>query len=42
MKFIGRLLRHNRFTTNIIEIKVLTKRGRGPKKSYLEDIKHRL
>ena len=39
VKFICHLLRHNEFLTNIIEGKVLGKRGRGrTKKSYLEDI----
>ena len=42
MKFICHL-RHNEVLTNIIEGKVLDKRGRGrTKKSYLEDIKHRM
>ena len=35
VKFIGHLQRHNEFLTNIIEVKVLDKRGRGrTKKSY--------
>ena len=32
-KFIGHLLRHNEFLTNIIEGKVLVKRGRGRTKN---------
>ena len=42
MKFNGHRLRDNEFMTNIIEGKVLDKRGRGrTNKSYLEDIKLR-
>ena len=42
VKFIAHILRHNQFVTNIIQGKVLAKRGRGrPKKQYFECINHR-
>ena len=43
VEFIGHLLRHQEFVTNIIEVKVRVKRGRGrPKNPLLEDINHRM
>ena len=43
MKFIGHLLRHNKFLTNIIEDMVLDKRGRGRVKNpFCEGIKHHI
>ena len=42
-KFIGHVLRHNTFIINILEGKVLGKKGRGrPRKKYLEDIEKRM
>lgn len=43
IKFIGHVIRHNTFFVNILEGKVLGKKGRGrPRTKYLEDIKKRI
>ena len=42
VKFIGYILRCNKFVTNIIESKVPGKRGGKSWKPYIEDIEHHM
>lgn len=43
IKYIGHVIRHNKFLAEILEWKILGKKGKGrPRKKYIEEIKSRM